>query len=84
MKLNVRQMEVLSCRLWSVEERMIGNLMEIVEVLGLPETQERAFKNAIKTKIYHVVCDEVNIFRNFGMTKEARNELSKMKNPPAV
>ena len=45
----------------NVQNRLSGNLYEIIEAVGLPERQEQALKNVISNKVWEVFSDNIII-----------------------
>lgn len=38
-----------------IGNRLVGNIMEIIEALGLPEKQEQSFKSIVNKKIWDII-----------------------------
>lgn len=51
-----------------IPEQLIGEIMEMIEAIGLGEKQEEAFKSVIKKKIRQTLCyDSIHLDEGFSM-----------------
>ena len=55
-----------------IQNRIIGNVLEIIEAIGLPQKQEDSVKSLIKSKVWEMFNDAVLI------KPERMNEIMKL------